>query len=107
MNNATAVPEITSLDDVTTLVNMMFFRAVHTPDKEACLFEGNSLTFAALWDSVKRVAGFLQQHGVEAQDRVLLVMPNGLEFFPSFYGVQRAGAVAVPLFPGSGPERIM
>ena len=39
-------------------------------------------------------------------DRVLIRLANGPDFFEAFYGVLRAGAIAVPLFPASGPERI-
>jgi acyl-CoA synthetase (AMP-forming)/AMP-acid ligase II len=107
LSNFTSIPHIDSLDQVTTLCNMLAFRAVHTPDQEACYFEGESLTYSALWNSINDVAGFLKQKGVEFQDRVVLVFPNGLEFFPAFYGVQRLGAISVPLFPGSGPQRIL
>jgi acyl-CoA synthetase (AMP-forming)/AMP-acid ligase II len=37
---------------------------------------------------------------------VVLTLPNGPEFFFAFYGVLRAGGIAVPVFPGSGPERV-
>src|SRR4051812_24058294 len=107
MNSPTSALEIQTLEQVTTLINMLAFRASHTPDQEACYFEGESLTFGKLWESLNRVAGFLRQQGVEHGDRVVLVMPNGLEFFPAFYGVQRIGAVTVPLFPGSGVHRIV
>src|SRR5258706_10822359 len=107
MNNAASGSRVETLDQVTSLVNMLGYRASETPNQEACYFEGESMTFGRLWDSLNRVAGFLNQLGVDFQDRVVLVMPNGLEFFPAFYGVQRTGAIAVPLFPGSGPQRIL
>lgn len=44
--------------------------------------------------------------GLERGDRAVVVFPNGPEFFTAFYGVQRVGGVAVPLFPGSGVGRI-
>src|SRR5438309_879294 len=86
---------------------MLAFRAAHSPDQEACYFEGASLSFAVLWEQINKVAAFLQAHQVEPGDRVVVVMPNGLEFFPAFYGIQRAGAIAVPLFPGSGAQRVV
>ncbi len=98
---------IQSPDQISTLINMLAFRAASTPEREACYFEGESLTYRQLWETVNRIGAFLVKHGVEYQDRVVLVIPNGLEFFGAFYGVQRAGAVAIPLFPGSGPQRIL
>ena len=40
-------------------------------------------------------------------ERVVLALPNGAEFFGAFYGIQRAGGIAVPAFPASGPERLL
>lgn len=107
MSNFSSIKPLSELTDISTLTEMLAFRAQHTPDQDACTFEGGCLTFRQLWDSVNRVAGFLMQEGVDALDRVVVIMPNSLEFFPAFYGIQRAGGVAVPLFPGSGPQRIL
>ena len=37
----------------------------------------------------------------------MVAIPNSVEFFFAFYGVQQAGAVAVPVFPGLGTDRIL
>ena len=86
---------------------MLAFRAENTPDKVAYTFDGEPHTFAALWQRVNLFAAYLLDIGVSHGDRVLLALPNGDEFFDAFYGVQRAGAIAVPVFPGSGPERVL
>lgn len=39
--------------------------------------------------------------------RAVVAIPNGPEFLPAFYGVQRAGGIAVPVFPGLSSERIL
>ena len=96
-----------TLDEVTTLLEMLAYRAQHTPERAACIYEGEPMTYAQLWERVNRVAAFLMKKGIEPEDRVVLVFPNGLEFFAAFYGGQRAGAIVAPLFPGSGAERIL
>ncbi len=45
------------------------------------------------------VAGLLDRDGLRTGDRVALLLPNVPEFAAAYYGVLRAGAVAVPLDP--------
>jgi acyl-CoA synthetase (AMP-forming)/AMP-acid ligase II len=59
-----------------------------------------------MWRAIEGVAATLLQNGLTPRDRVVLVCPNGADFFFALYGVQLAGGVAVPLFPDSGPDRI-
>jgi len=89
------------------------------PDRSAFTFAGREHTFGALWAASGQVARALgsspgespdrprdhaptEQHG----ERIVLVLPNGPDFFAAFFGAQRAGAVPVPIFPQSGVERI-
>ncbi|MDF2235335.1 AMP-binding protein [Albimonas sp. CAU 1670] len=96
-----------SLDDVETLIDMLEYRAVATPDQEAFLFGETSVSFAAMWADINRVASFLKARGIGPGDRVMIIFPNGVEFFAAFYGIQRAGGVSVPIFPGSGMKRAL
>jgi len=107
MSNFTGVTVPSALEDVTTLVDMLAFRAKHTPDKEAFVFEGESVSHARLWDETNRVGSTLIANGLKPGDRALVIIPNGTEFFPAFYGIQRAGGTSVPLFPGSGTRRVL
>src|SRR3712207_2240373 len=55
------------------------------------------LNYAALQEGAKRVAGILKAKGVQAGDRVGLMLPN-VPYFPAiYYGILRAGAVVVPM----------
>ncbi|MEA2310468.1 MAG: long-chain acyl-CoA synthetase, partial [Solirubrobacteraceae bacterium] len=49
------------------------------------------------WERAERVAGGLHAEGVERGDRVALRLPNGLDWVIAFWGIQLAGAVAVPV----------
>jgi acyl-CoA synthetase (AMP-forming)/AMP-acid ligase II len=89
-----------------TLIELLEGRALAEPDREAFCFEERAISFGDLWRNLERFAGSLLKAGIECGDRVVLTLPNGPEFFAGFYGVQRAGAVAVPLFPDSGAERV-
>ena len=107
MNSFTAISPLKTLEDVRTLIDMLAFRAQHTPEKEAFIFEGDSVSHERLWNEVNRVASFLMSHGIRSGDRVMIIFPNGTEFFSAFYGIQRAGGVSVPIFPGSGMRRAL
>ena len=88
-----------------TLVEMLEIRARDDGARCAYVFEEKPHTFEEVWEGAGQVAAHLLALGLGPGDRVVLVLPNGPEFFHAFYGAQRAGGVAVPIFPGSGPER--
>ena len=94
------------LAQVETLVQMMARRAELTPDKTALCFGSSCFTYERLWADICRMAAYLRTGGVGPGDRVVIVMPNCAGFFAAFYGVQAAGAVAVPVFHGSGQDRV-
>jgi acyl-CoA synthetase (AMP-forming)/AMP-acid ligase II len=89
-----------------TLLDLLAQRAVLTPRQSAFFWDDQPFTFEWLWQGVNRFAAQLLHLGVAAGDRVLISLPNGPDFFLAFYGAQRAGAIAVPLFPRSGAARI-
>ena len=74
------------------------------PEKPAIIFGArvgsrimdSQMSYRELNDAVNRFAAALQQLGVNQGDRVGIIMPNCPQFVISFYGVLRAGGVAVP-----------
>jgi acyl-CoA synthetase (AMP-forming)/AMP-acid ligase II len=92
--------------EFTTLIEMLEFRARDSGEQTAFTFQEKRTTFQTLWDHVNRFASILLDKGLSRRDRVIIALPNGAEFFFAFYGVQRAGGIAVPLFPDSSAERI-
>lgn len=92
--------------EFTTLIDMLEFRAKSSGEKISFTFKGRRTTFQTLWDHVNRFASILFEKGISRQGRVIIALPNSAEFFFAFYGAQRAGGIAVPLFPDSSVERI-
>lgn len=90
-----------------TLIDILERRAKSTGGRTAFTFQGNPVSFRMLWDSVNQVALSLLELGFSSQERAIIALPNGPEFFYAFYGVQRAGGIAVPVFPDSSVERIL
>jgi acyl-CoA synthetase (AMP-forming)/AMP-acid ligase II len=93
--------------EISTLIELLEYRARHTPHQTAFIFDQKRVTYQQLWGEINVSAGYLVKQGVEAHDRVVMVFPNGEEFFYTFYGVQRLRAIPVPIVPASGPERIL
>ena len=89
-----------------TLPEMLAWRARETPAATAFSFGEAAPTFAELWREIERFAAVVAGRGLGRGDRVLLALPNGPEFFAVFYGIQRAGATAVPVFADSGADRL-
>src|ERR1017187_8035971 len=58
-----------------------------------------AMTYRALDDASARVAGLLHERGLKPGDRVGIMMPNVAEVPVVYYGVLRAGGVAVPMKP--------
>jgi len=100
-------PKIT-LPDFSNLIEMLEHRASVTGGKTAFTFQGRPTTFRTIWGKINQFAlFFLVKVGIKGQECIIIALPNGVEFFFAFYGVQRAGGIAVPLFPGSSPDRIL
>lgn len=92
------LPHALSVPDTTLWFNLEV-SARRWPDKPAYLFFGRELTFSDLHRQAAALAGWLQAQGVAKGDRVLLFMQNCPQFVISFYAVQRADAVVVPVNP--------
>ena len=91
----------------TTLLEIIARQAHEIGGKTAFTFSGKAFSFTELWEGIQRFGMYLISLGLHHGDRVVLSLPNGSDFFFAFYGTQLAGGIAVPLFPGSGPERIL
>jgi len=69
------------------------------PDKSAVIYLGQSFSYARLRDLSKRFAAALLDLGVKKGDRVMIYIPNCIQFVVAFLGIQRIGAVIVPVSP--------
>ncbi|HWB66680.1 MAG TPA: AMP-binding protein [Mycobacteriales bacterium] len=69
------------------------------PDKRALIDADATLSWRELDEYVDRLALGLLAAGRVAGDRVGILLPNGIPFAATYFGVLRAGLVAVPLNP--------
>lgn len=80
--------------------------AARLPDKAALIYYGATITYAQLHDGVERVAGWLQQNGVQRGDRVILYMQNAPQWVMAYYAILRADACVVPVNPMNRAKEI-
>ena len=73
--------------------------AARYPDRKAIVFQNYTLTYRQLKDRAEMFAAALRQHGVAEGDRVALMLPNIPQTIIAFWGVLKAGAVAVMTNP--------
>jgi long-chain acyl-CoA synthetase len=67
------------------------------PDRPAVCQDGLEMTYAQINDSVNRVATGLIEMGIRPGDHVGLYAPNSVEWIIFYFGVIKAGAIAVTL----------
>jgi 1-acyl-sn-glycerol-3-phosphate acyltransferase len=91
--------------DVHTLTDVLQWHATRHPDRLHLHLIGSderadeTLTYGELHAGALALAVGLQARGVQAGDRVAIMLPTGRDYFFSFYGALYAGAVPVPLYP--------
>jgi len=97
-------------DLTTSLVDVLRQRAMHQPQKLAYRFlkdgeeEEICLNFEDL-DRRARAIGALLQATIRPGERVLLLLPTGLDFIIAYFGCLYANVIAIPLTPPH-PARI-
>jgi len=67
------------------------------PERTAILGEPSRFSYAQVDEAVGRAGNALRECGCEAGDRVLIVLPDSIEFIAAFFGAAKLGAIAVPV----------
>ncbi len=67
------------------------------PDKPALLFDGGRISYAELDALSDQFARGLQAAGFQPGDRIGLQLPNLPQFVIAYFGILKAGCVAVPM----------
>ena len=55
------------------------------------------ITWSVFEEKANRFANLLLQRGVHKGEKVAILMMNGLEWLPIYFGILKTGALAVPL----------
>jgi len=94
-----------------SLIDILRYRSLQQASQIALSFlndghlASQSLTYKQLDLKARAIAGYLQSLDA-TNERVLLLYPPGLEFVSAFFGCLYAGAIAVPMYPPRGKQRL-
>ncbi len=91
-------------ETATTLTEMLGRRAAASAEQPYFHLYGDTVTYGRMWAQSAGYAAALARAGVRAGDKVCLIYPTCAEFFYTFLGTLRLGAVPVPLYPTLGVE---
>ncbi len=69
------------------------------PDRPAVIYLGESFSYHRLRELSERFAGGLKSLGVGRGDRVMIYIANSVQWVIAFLGIQKIGAVIVPVAP--------
>ncbi|HEV2287656.1 MAG TPA: benzoate-CoA ligase family protein [Candidatus Acidoferrales bacterium] len=67
------------------------------PERVAILGEPRAFTYREVDEAVNRAANVLRNWGCKPGDRVLIILPDSIEFIAAFFGAAKIGAVVVPV----------
>ncbi len=77
------------------------------PQQEALVCGSARLTYGQLQERVDRVGTLLDHMGIRKGDRLLLMLPPGVDFITLFFAAARQGVVVAPLDPTALAQRII
>ncbi len=69
------------------------------PENTAVVYLGEHFTYKHLRNLSERFAAGLQKLGIKKGDKVLLYIPNCIQWVIAYLGIQKSGAVLVPVSP--------
>jgi len=69
------------------------------PERPAVVYLGESFSYRRLNDLSQRFAGALSDLGIAKGDRVMVYIANSIQWVIAFLGIQKIGAVVVPVSP--------
>jgi len=82
---------------VNTIPEMLASVARRFGDRTAVVDGEERVTYSELLARVNRLAGELQQRGIDSKTRVALLLPNGLDFVLAYFAITATGALVVPM----------
>jgi len=94
-----------------TLVEVLEWHVQAHPDRPHVYLYGEGekpeeISYAMLLDGARAVAAGLRERDVQPGQSVAIMLPTGLDYLCSFFGIMLTGAVPVPIYPPARPGQI-
>ncbi|HWO41007.1 MAG TPA: AMP-binding protein [Candidatus Eisenbacteria bacterium] len=86
-----------------TILTAFEASAAKYAERSALVFLGTRFTYRRLKELADRFANAASSLGIEAEDRVLLYLPNSPQWLVGYIGLQKIGATPVPVSPIYSP----
>jgi len=96
----------TALPQVPYVHKQFEAQAAATPEAEALVFEGETLTYEALNRRANQLASYLLEHAAEHTRFIGVYMDRSLELVVSLLAILKAGKAYVPVDPGNPAKRV-
>jgi len=81
--------------------------AAERPEHPAVVYLGTTYRYVEVLQLADTFAAGLRAYGVEPGERVMLYIPNSIQWVVAWLGVLRAGAVSVPVTPAYTPSDLV
>src|SRR6266568_3115009 len=75
-------------------------------NRPALRLEYRDVAYAELQEQVNRAGNALKAAGIQPEQRVVILLRDGLEFIAAFIGAMRIGAIPVPLNTWATPREL-
>ncbi len=82
-----------------SIASVFFAAAAKRTEKTAVIYLGTSFSYGRVIELATRFASALSRLGVGPGCKVVLYLPNSIQWVVSWLGIQRLGAVPVPITP--------
>ena len=89
------------------LEHFMASHALRTPDKPAVIVGAKSLSYGELLASSRSLAAGLRRAGVAQGDRIVVYLPNCVEFVQLLYAAFFVGAIVIPVNTRNTPRELL
>ncbi len=92
------VPKTLDYEDI-AMVDILARTSKKFPDRKALVYLGKKISYEELDKLVNQFANVLVGIGIKPGDRISVLLPNVPQIVVAYYGIWRAGGVAVPNNP--------
>lgn len=88
-----------------TIVDLLAFNAARTPENTAVIDGLRRISYGELLDRARRCANLLVRR-IDANDRIVILLPRGIDALALYFGAHLAGAVPVFVYEQLGARQV-